>query len=66
MKKNIIINAVIAAISLVVIWFLVFSNNQVVNALDIWAWINGVAISFIALTVSVNDLVTDLIPEEEV
>ena len=66
MKKNIIINAIIAAISLVTIWFLVFSNNQVVNALDIWVWINGVAISFIALTVSVIDLITDLIPEEEV
>ena len=64
MKTNIIINAIIAAISLVAIWFLVFSNNQVINALDIWVWINGVAISFIALTVSVNDLVTDLIPEE--
>lgn len=66
MKKNIIINAVIAAISLVAIWFLVFSNNQVINALDIWVWINGVAISFIALTVSVNDLLANIIPEEEV
>lgn len=64
--KKIVINVIIALMSLATLWTLVFSGWAFVDQMNGWLWFDGIVFAFIIFGTSMFDTIAYLIPEEEV
>ena len=64
--KKIIINVIMAIMSLAVMYVMVFSDLAFVKQLDGFVWFDAIVLAFIVFGINLGKIISYLDPEEEV